>query len=91
MPKHPDISGYHNGREIPNYWAYARHFVLQDHMFQSDASWSLPEHLYLVSGWSAKCRRKGDPMSCHSAVQDPGTPPGAHSESRGTPPDYRGI
>ena len=34
--------GYHDAREIPNYWAYARHFVLQDHMFQPDTSWSLP-------------------------------------------------
>ena len=45
----PDVIGYHDAREIPNYWAYARHFVLQDHMFESDASWSLPAHLYLVS------------------------------------------
>ena len=26
-----DMMGYHNQHEIPNYWAYARHFVLQDH------------------------------------------------------------
>ena len=26
--------GYHDGREIPNYWAYAKAFVLQDHMFE---------------------------------------------------------
>src|SRR5262249_25751852 len=26
-----DAMGYHDAREIPNYWAYARHFVLQDH------------------------------------------------------------
>ena len=25
--------GYHDAREIPNYWAYAEHFVLQDRMF----------------------------------------------------------
>ena len=71
LPRKPDVMGYHDWREIPNYWDYASHFVLQDHMFQSDASWSLPEHLYLVSGWSAKCTTKDDPMSCHSAVQDP--------------------
>ena len=28
----PDVIGYHDAREIPNYWAYARDFVLQDHM-----------------------------------------------------------
>jgi phospholipase C len=87
-PKRPDVMGYHDWREIPNYWNYASHFVLQDHMFQSDASWSLPEHLYLVSGWSAHCTREGDPMSCHSAVQNPGSPPGGPGNTTGEPPDY---
>ena len=45
----PDVMGYHDGRDIPNYWAYARNFVLQDHMFEPNASWSLPAHLFLVS------------------------------------------
>lgn len=61
----PDVMGYHDAREIPNYWAYANQFVLDDHMFEPVASWSLPEHLYQVSEWSAKCR-KADPESCHS-------------------------
>ncbi len=47
--------GYHTAAEIPNYWTYAKDFVLDDHMFEPVASWSLPDHLYLVSGWSAKC------------------------------------
>jgi phospholipase C len=46
----PDVMGYHDEREIPNYWAYAKNFVLQDHLFQANASWSLPMHLFLVSG-----------------------------------------
>jgi phospholipase C len=29
-----DVMGYHDSRELPNYWAYARNFVLQDHMFE---------------------------------------------------------
>jgi phospholipase C len=61
-----DVMGYHDAREIPNYWSYAKHFVLDDHMFESDASWSLPSHLYMVSGWSARCRVQGDPMSCRN-------------------------
>jgi phospholipase C len=61
-----DVMGYHDAREIPNYWAYAKHFALDDHMFESNASWSLPAHLYLVSEWSARCRIHGDPMSCHN-------------------------
>jgi len=79
--------GYHNAHEIPNYWAYARHFVLQDHMFESDTSWSLPSHLFLVSGWSAHCTKNGDPMSCHAALEHPGSPPETPGYN-GTPPDY---
>ena len=33
-------------------------------MFQPDASWSLPAHLFEVSEWSARCSRKRDPHSC---------------------------
>jgi phospholipase C len=59
----PDVMGYHDAREIPNYWTYAQDFVLQDHMFESVDSWSLPSHLYLVSGWSAHCTST-NPSSC---------------------------
>ena len=65
-----DVMGYHDQKEIPNYWAYADNFVLQDHMFESAASWSLPSHLFLVSGWSALCS-SSDPMSCVDALQGP--------------------
>jgi phospholipase C len=74
----PDVMGYHTGADIPNYWAYAHNFVLQDHMFEPNASWSLPAHLFQVSEWSAKCSRRGDPMSC---VNDDGNPP--------EPPDFQ--
>jgi phospholipase C len=87
-PKRPDVMGYHDWREIPNYWHYASKFVLQDHMFESDASWSMPQHLYMVSGWSAKCARKADPMSCRPAPQDPGSPPGEPQNRTGYKPDY---
>ncbi|TMB86219.1 MAG: phospholipase [Chloroflexi bacterium] len=62
----PDVMGYHDAREIPNYWTYAQNFVLADHMFQADASWSKPAHLYLVSNWSATCTSAADPSSCHN-------------------------
>ncbi len=71
----PDVMGYHDAREIPNYWAYAENFVLQDNLFEPNASWSLPAHLYMVSEWSAICSRVGDPMSCVNALQSPGLPP----------------
>jgi phospholipase C len=87
-PRHPDVMGYHDRHEIPNYWAYARNFVLQDHMFQADASWSLPGHLFMVSGWSARCSQRGNPMSCVNAVQDPGSPPGEPQNLTGAVPDY---
>ena len=44
-------------------------------MFESDTSWSLPAHLYIVSGWSARCSKQGDPMSCQRGDQAPGSPP----------------
>ena len=87
-PKQPDVMGYHDWHELPNYWTYARHFTLQDHMFQADASWSLPGHLYMVSGWSARCSQQGNPMSCVGAVQAPGSPPGEPQNTMGATPDY---
>ncbi|MHB8692399.1 MAG: alkaline phosphatase family protein [Solirubrobacteraceae bacterium] len=66
-----DVMGYHDAREIPNYWTYAQQFVLQDHMFEPNASWSLPQHLFMVSGWSAYCTDPNNPMSCTNAVQSP--------------------
>ncbi|MGA8866667.1 MAG: alkaline phosphatase family protein [Candidatus Sulfotelmatobacter sp.] len=35
-------------QDIPNYWAYAQHFVLGDHMFSSAHTDSFPNHLYTV-------------------------------------------
>jgi len=66
----PDVMGYHTAAEIPNYWAYAKNFVLQDHMFEPVKSWSLPEHLYLVSAWSARCKNRS-PMSCVNDIVGP--------------------
>jgi phospholipase C len=63
----PDVMGYHTASEIPNYWTYAKDFVLQDHMFEPVASWSLPQHLWMVSGWAADCPTR-DPMSCRTAI-----------------------
>jgi phospholipase C len=69
--------GYHDAREIPNYWTYAQNFVLQDHMFEPNASWSLPQHLFMVSEWSAFCTPSNDPLklpspsSCRGALESP--------------------
>lgn len=65
----PDVMGYHDASEIPNYWRWAHDFTLQDHMFESVDSWSLPSHLFLVSGWSARCSVRDDPASCRNDIQ----------------------
>jgi len=70
----PDVMGYHDGGDIPNYWSYARNFVLQDRMFEPNASWSLPAHLFEVSEWSALCTKHDDPSSCRNALDLPGLP-----------------
>jgi len=86
-----DVMGWHDAREIPNYWAYAQNFVLQDHLFEPNASWSLPAHLFMVSEWSAKCSKAGDPMSCVNALQYPDFPPDFSLAGQPLPdkdPDY---
>ena len=85
--KLPDVMGWHDAREIPNYWAYAQNFVLQDKMFEPNASWSLPEHLFMVSGWSAKCLTQ-DPTSCVNALQDPGALGKKAKNGAAQPPIY---
>ncbi len=70
-----DVMSYHTRRELPNYWAYADNFVLQDNMYEPVASYSLPAHLFMVSGWSAECKTPGDPMSCKSNILGPPTDP----------------
>jgi phospholipase C len=76
-----DVMGYHDGNELPNYWKYARDFVLQDRLFEPNASWSLPQHLFLVSEWSAWCKKIGDPMSCVNELEAPDFPPDFRSHS----------
>jgi phospholipase C len=83
----PDVMGYHTASDIPNYWAYAKQFVLQDHMFEPNASWSLPQHLFMVSEWSARCTQRDQPQSCSNAVEAPGLPPD-FAAGGGGPPVY---
>jgi phospholipase C len=82
-----DVMGYHDAREIPNYWAYAQNYVLQDRMFEPNASWSLPEHLFMVSEWSARCSRAADPMSCVNELQSP-QQTGARKQTGAPDPNY---
>ena len=60
----PDVMGYHDWHEIPNYWEYARHFALQDHMFEpvSVAEPAVaPVHGLRVVG---PLPSRAEPMSC---------------------------
>jgi phospholipase C len=82
-----DVLGYHTGSDLPNYWTYARDFVLQDHMFEPNASWSLPEHLFQVSEWSANCTEHGHPFTCRNADMPSPRPPGGNpTQLRPFPP-----
>jgi phospholipase C len=67
----PDVMSYKLRADIPNYWAYADNYVLADHFFAPAASWSLPNHMYAVSGWSARCYQQGNPMSCENDSDTP--------------------
>src|SRR4051794_36239450 len=60
------VMGYHNRHELPLYWHYADNYVLQDHMFEPTLGWSLPSHLFMVSGWSASCAVPSQVATCRS-------------------------
>ncbi len=68
-----DVMGYEDAREIPNYWAYAEHYALDDHFFTASLGWSLPQHLYMVSGWSASCST-AQASSCVNNIIGPSSP-----------------
>ena len=44
--------GYYDNQDIPYYWDYANHYVLDDNFFSSEMGPSLPNHLYIASGAS---------------------------------------
>ncbi len=48
----PYTMGYYDQKDIPNYWAYAKHFTLFDHFFSSLEGPSLPNHVYTVAAQS---------------------------------------
>ena len=89
-----DVMGYHGGRDIPNYWAYAHHFALDAEMHEPDSSWSLVDHLFMVSGWSAICTGSDQPLTCTSAIGtgpgqvEPQLPPDFHPKKGRPLPDY---
>ena len=73
-----DVVGYHTAAEIPNYWAYARNFVLQDQMYEGVRGFSMDAHLDLTSEWAASCKTKGVLSTCQSTVAAPAPGPAAY-------------
>jgi phospholipase C len=43
------VMSYYNDRELPNYWTYAREYVLADFFFTSHFGSSLPNHTFMVA------------------------------------------
>jgi phospholipase C len=86
----PDVMGFHTAAEIPNYWTYAKRYLLQDRMFAPTDSWTLPSHLYLVSAWSALCSDLSGPdpnaSSCTTSLTRPDQ---GWRPSDGAPRPYR--
>jgi phospholipase C len=52
VQKPGDVMGWHDSRDLPNYWNYAQLYVLQDRLFESITSYSLPAHLYMLAAQS---------------------------------------
>lgn len=85
--------GYKDRTDIPNYWAYADHFVLEDHLFEPNLGWSLPAHLFMVSAWSARCSNPYEAATCKTDLYPDPHPAGQESnlvngDWSSTTPDY---
>jgi phospholipase C len=76
----PDVMGWHDAREIPNYWAWAKDYVLQDRMFEPSFGSSLPAHVAMVSAWSAKCPDPTDVNTCRPDLVNPRSPKKTHPD-----------
>jgi phospholipase C len=63
-----DVMSYYTAATLPNYWAYAQNFMLEDHLFEPSAGASLQAHLMMTSEWQAVCAQVTDPMSCTTTV-----------------------
>ena len=66
-----DVMGYHDAREIPNYWKYAEDFVLQDHMFEPNSSWSLPAASLRSLRVVGVLHERARPVLVHELAREP--------------------
>ena len=60
----PDVMALPRPARDPELLGVRARYVLQDAMFAPTDSWTLPAHLFLVSGWSASCTDPTDAFTC---------------------------
>ena len=65
-----DVMGWHDQRELSNYWNYASLYVLQDRLFESITSYSLPAHLYMLAAQSGGYIGTGQPQPASYAFAE---------------------
>ena len=63
--------GYYDRSDIPYYWDYADHFVLDDNFFSSEMGPSFPNHLYIASGADGPTNSSGDWITNGSILGNP--------------------
>jgi phospholipase C len=63
--------GYYDNHEIPNYWTYAKDFVLDDNFFSSLMGPSGPNHLMIASGQSPNQRENPGPGNSAPTLNQP--------------------
>ncbi|MGD0478184.1 MAG: alkaline phosphatase family protein [Nitrososphaerales archaeon] len=73
----PLTMGYYGRNDIPNYWAYADRFVLDDDFFSSLMGPSLPNHLYIASGANGPTNMTDSWIVGGGIVDNPGSYPGS--------------
>ena len=75
----PYTMAYLDDRDIPNYWAYAKHYTLCDRFFSSQMGESLTNHLYMVAAQSGGLLHGMDTVEQAEAIQDGHDDPGGFS------------
>ena len=63
--------GYYDRSDIPYYWDYADHYVLDDNFFSSEMGPSLPNHLYIASGTDGPYNSSESWVSNSSVMDNP--------------------
>jgi len=63
--------GYYDRSDIPNYWAYADNYVLDDYFFSSLMGPSFPNHLYIASGSNGPTNLTASWVLNHGIIDNP--------------------